>query len=157
MRTDNPTTIASSNWGNLDEDLLFARDVQNSSIATEIHQEIKTDPKWESATDALIKAWQEARAGLRPEDDFEWPSLETIDAACQWLLKLKKQSPDAPPTLINNEPAGGLIIERRALMSDGSEIMEELTLSNQRCAEMTVYLDNKIINMYEVPFDIRST
>lgn len=107
-------------------------------------------PQWEHCLDAMID--EHRRAARMTSRDEDAPSLEAIDAAMQWLVWLKQDFPHAPPTSVTPEPGGGLIIERRARQSDGHEVISELTLYNDGRAEMTYFVNGKVLEIIDVPF-----
>lgn len=111
------------------------------------------DPKWDECINELLHSWERAPLPNRAAED-ERPGRHVFHAVLQWLMELRGQIPDAPPTMIGAEPAGGLIVEWRATAATGHELISELTIYNDRRAEWTSYIDGKVIEMEEIPFDV---
>lgn len=142
MSTLSPTSIAS--WPTTPADIDIAGDHGENSIATTTASQ--RPPQWDNCLNALLGVRRDA--ARQQNRDTDAPSLEVLEAAMQWLVWLREFYPQLPPTSVIPEPAGGLIIERRA-----PEIIYELTLYNDLRAEMTYYENNKVIDMIEVPFN----
>lgn len=116
----------------------------NESIATEPAREV--NPAWESCINALVDAWYLVDDGIVVP-----PNRAAISAACQWLIYLRSLYPSSPPSLIVREPNGGIIIQQRNRSIDGHEHLFELTLYNDGKAEVTQYIDGRIVTMRFVP------
>ena len=148
MTTLSSPGIASWSTDPLEPNAASHTEAASSIATTTAHQPA---PQWEHCLDAMID--ERRRAARMTSRDKDAPSLEAIDAAMQWLVWLKQDFPHAPPTSVSPEPGGGLIIERRARQSDGHEFISELTLYNDGQAEMTYFMDGKVLEIIDVPFD----
>jgi hypothetical protein len=142
MTTLSQNSIAS--WPSTPLGAGIARDSGHTSIATTT--ENRPSPQWHDCLNAVLDAW--CQLSQETDHKLDGPSRETLEAAMQWLISIRESFPHLPPTSISPEPAGGLIIERC-----DREIISELTLYNDRRAEMTYYANNKVVEMIEVPFN----
>jgi hypothetical protein len=137
--TDN---IASWEESFLSQEQQFAG---QGSIATE--SEPSESPAWEVCIDALLQLLtQSPTPGLEPP-----PNGDAIKAALSWVAFLKRRFPGDPPTCIIREPSGGVIVERRAQLLNGSDCLCELTFYNDGSAERTDYFNGKIRQMVSIP------
>jgi hypothetical protein len=116
-------------------------------IATESRQ--SESPVWEVCIDSLLKLWADPSQG---GDCTEPPSRESIAAAIEWITILRKRFPQAPPTFIAPEPAGGVIVERRVQSNNSHDCICELTFYNSGRAERTDYRDGKVLEICEISY-----
>lgn len=79
------------------------------------------------------------------------PNSATIQLALDWLKSLEKQFPSSPPTLIAAEPAGGIIVERRVQLADGTDLLTEMTFYNRGEIEVTHYRNGRVESMQTMP------
>ena len=118
--------------------------VRLDSIDTEAQP--SESPEWNKCLDALLQTLYAPSAIGDPP-----PNRSAIEAAIAWLNFLRKQAPWEPPTCIVPEPAGGVIVERRATLPDGREWVWELTFYNTANAERTDYVDGRVLQIVPIP------
>jgi hypothetical protein len=112
-------------------------------IATETAP--RESPEWDTCIDELRKIRSDASVlGDTP------PNATAIDAGLRWIAYLRTHCPTAPPTCIIAEPGGGLIIDRRVVLSDGRESICELTFYNDGRAELTAYLNGRVESLMDI-------
>lgn len=92
-----------------------------------------------------INEWESCLSALKNSEQ----DSEVIQAATRWIKAIRTAIPQFKPTAILPEPAGGLIIKRQH-----KDETFELTIYNNHTTEFCYYLDNKIINMFEIPSSI---
>ena len=146
-----PTSIASWPPASPSEDAGYGQ--RTTSIAT-VSPDAGVRSLWGSSIDELLALLKRTPPHHAPDHDA--PNQASIKAAITWLDRLRDRFPDAPPTMILPEPAGGLIIECRIRLDAGTECIFELTLYNDRRAEWTVYVDGKVMEMTPVPFNLNA-
>src|SRR5690606_37367977 len=98
-------------------------------------------PKCVDSLSAMLSSQTEA------DEDAAAPDRDAIVTAMRYLQALRRQYPNAPPTLIVPEPAGGIIVERRITSAEGDDVIVELTFYNDSTIESTVYRNGKVISM----------
>ena len=117
----------------------------------------RAEPRAETAENT--QAWERAAAALRrllvapPSDGGEVPSPGTIHAALSWLAWLRERAPWAPPTAILPMAEGGLLIERETEDEAGHLTTAELSLTNDRTAEFTLFRNHHVIETRLVPWE----
>jgi hypothetical protein len=131
-----------------------ASPTHNITSNEEIATQSTPDPesKWGKCIDALIDVWKRA-APDEPELDEETPNRAVVEAALHLLCRLRKLLPSNPPTLVAQEPGGGLIIELQ--FNTEHERVIEFTLYNNGTAEVTDYHAGRVTYMKEIPFPLR--
>ena len=122
--------------------------VGQDSIATEDQQ--TESPAWETCLNALLQVWSDSSSLAEPQ-----PNRLAIAAAIDWIAFLRKRFPGAPPTCIIPEPGGGIIVERRVALPNGTECLCELTFYNDARAERTDYLNGRVSQMTSIPLNPR--
>jgi len=112
--------------------------------------EPKDHPMWDKCLNGLLDTWQSAPVVADLNNSV--PTRDTVCAATAWLRFLKAKDPQAAPTLITHEPSGGLIIERRSFV-DSRELIWELTLTNDRTATWTWFVDGMVVSLMDIDFN----
>lgn len=123
-----------ANWGEIfvPRPVLESRDSASASL------------EWKKCIEA-VQALPSSSAQLESA-----PNAKAIQLALEWLKTLLEQFPLSPPTLIAAEPAGGIIVERRAKLVDGTDILTELTFYNRGDVEVTYYRNGRIESMQTI-------
>jgi hypothetical protein len=121
--------------------------MRQNGIATEAHA--VENSGWEESINALLDLKAQGQPGF--EENAAGPNDQAIETALCWLIFLRKRFPSAPPTCVIPEPAGGIIVERRASLPGGQDQLCELTFYNDGNAEQTDYLDGRIVRMVPIP------
>jgi hypothetical protein len=113
------------------------------SIATE--NSPKVHPAWGECENSLLDALIACQSRDNRNEDA--PSYESITAALSWLVYLRRQMPETPPTFISTHPDGGILIERR-WVEDGDSIIWQIELLNDGGAEATVFYNGKVVDCF---------
>ncbi len=134
--------IDSSSWSatSLAGDFLARIETVSSAIPSSENAPALS-PDWARCLDA-VKAM--SSPSLRLEAP---PNSRSIQLAVDWLSQLRWIYPNSPPTLVIAEPAGGIIVEQRGRLSDGTDQVTELTFYNHGDVEVTVYRNGRIESM----------
>jgi hypothetical protein len=120
---------------------------RSEGIATEPRSHVAS--AWEACINSLLPL--RMNPAIVNDDTVASPDPAAIEVAIRWLNFLQKRQPDAPPTLIAPEPAGGIIIERRVFTEDGNDVITEFTIYNGGKAEYTMYRNGRILEMMDIP------
>ena len=101
------------------------------------------DHRWQKAIEALQGMLCDPTRG---QDEAEFsPSLSAIGNALAWLHHLRTHDPSISPTLVLQDPLGGIILERKFEDTEGDEIIEEFTFPNKGVPEFTKYVNGKVL------------
>lgn len=105
--------------------------------------------KWEQCIDALLGT-------LSSEFDADEapPSRSTILSTLIFLQKSRRVAPFEPPTCIITDPRGGLIVERLTEPAVGHSQLFQYTFLNDGTADLTIYNDGIVEDIYQIEFPI---
>jgi hypothetical protein len=120
-------------------------------IATEY--EDHESPLWKECIDALLRLYSSSFA--EKDIDVVSPSPLVVRAVLEFLSAIRKQFPYTPPSLINPEPAGGIIVEWITTNQDGTESSDDLTFYNDGSLEYTRYEGGRVMELTSLPSWIR--
>lgn len=105
---------------------------------------------WENEWDLVEKALLNGAREAAPAGDEGVPNHTAYRNALEWLSKLRKCDPSAPPTTVMPEPAGGILLERRWTDMYGNRFVVEITCYNDGKSEYVVMRNEKILEMIEI-------
>ncbi len=142
------TSSAIASWSN-DQPAYETTEMAHREIATEGMD--NQSALWQKCFDALLYYYShpsDVDDGL-----FTPPNTCSVCNAMEWLKVWQINNPTLLPTRIGAEPSGGIIIERRETVSNGDEVIFELTTYNNGVIEITRYLNGRVVDMNTITPD----